>query len=247
MHCVQSLSSVGPFASPWTAAARPACPSPAPGVLLEEVTGSPAIEPPGGRPANWRTIILEKFLHWCEGSKPHNRYPNLGIRQRAWESPGNRTVKVSGIWLQNFHRQGNRDSWRAQTKPSVHRDPRERTSDPTRGWARLACEFCSLFTPNTLSSPWALVLMQISCFFYPSCLFGVISHKEIWMTFGWTPRLLEIVLRLYQPQEQSQTVQLAKKLSVRSEEPVCHRWADSCETLLPRGSWHSTSLTDLPK
>ena len=32
------------------------------------------------------------------------------------------------------------DSWRAQTKPCVHQDPGERSSDPTRDSARLACE-----------------------------------------------------------------------------------------------------------
>ena len=30
---------------------------------------------------------------------------------------------------------------RAQTKPCVHQDPGERSSDPTRDWARLACEY----------------------------------------------------------------------------------------------------------
>jgi len=35
---------------------------------------------------------------------------------------------------------GNRDCWRAQTKSFLHQDPGERSSDPTRDWARLACE-----------------------------------------------------------------------------------------------------------
>ena len=43
---------------------------------------------------------------------------------------GNLTLKASGIWLQNFHRTGETDSWRAQTKPSAHQDPGERSSDP---------------------------------------------------------------------------------------------------------------------
>ena len=33
------------------------------------------------------------------------------------------------------------DSWRTQTKPCVHQDPGERSSDPTRDWPRLACEY----------------------------------------------------------------------------------------------------------
>ena len=44
-------------------------------------------------------------------------------------------LKVSGIWLQNFHRAGgNRDYWRAQTKPCMHQDPGERSSDPRGDW-----------------------------------------------------------------------------------------------------------------
>ena len=32
-----------------------------------------------------------------------------------------------------LHRAGETDSWRTQTKPCVHQDPREWSSDPTRG------------------------------------------------------------------------------------------------------------------
>ena len=59
-----------------------------------------------------------------------------------WETPGNLTLEASGIWLQNFHKTGETDSWRAQIKPCVHREPGERSSVPTRDWARLACELC---------------------------------------------------------------------------------------------------------
>ena len=34
---------------------------------------------------------------------------------------------------QDLHRTGETHSWRAQTKPYVHQDPGERSSDPTRG------------------------------------------------------------------------------------------------------------------
>ena len=47
-----------------------------------------------------------KFLHCCKSSKPHNRLSNLGLWQRDWESPGNLTLNVRGIWFQNFHRTG---------------------------------------------------------------------------------------------------------------------------------------------
>ena len=49
-------------------------------------------------------------------------------------------MEASGIWLQNLHRTGETDSWRAQTKPCVHQDPEKKNSDPTRDWPRLLCE-----------------------------------------------------------------------------------------------------------
>ena len=52
-----------------------------------------------------------EVLHCCEGSGPHLRLPSLGIWQRDWESLGNLALKVSGIYLQDFHRTGgDRDS-----------------------------------------------------------------------------------------------------------------------------------------
>ena len=101
---------------------------------------SPTIEVPGKQATNWRTIISKKFSHYCERSRAHNRFPNLGIQQRDRESPGNLTLKVSGIWLQIFHRTGETVSGRVQTKPCAHQDPGERSGDSTREWTRLACE-----------------------------------------------------------------------------------------------------------
>ena len=69
-----------------------------------------------------------------------SRFPNLGIWQRDWEPPGHLTLKASGILIQNFHRTGETDSQRTQTKPCAHQDPGERNRDPTRDWVRLACE-----------------------------------------------------------------------------------------------------------
>ena len=40
-------------------------------------------------------------------------------------------MEGSGICLQNLHRTGGIDSWRAQTKCSAHQYPGERSSDPT--------------------------------------------------------------------------------------------------------------------
>ena len=46
--------------------------------------------PTGGQPTNWRTIILKKLSHCCEGSKPHIRLP-------AWDSSKG-TGNPQGIW-----------------------------------------------------------------------------------------------------------------------------------------------------
>ena len=40
-------------------------------------------------------------------------------------------LEARGTWLQNFHRTGETDSWRAQTKPCVHWEPGERNSIST--------------------------------------------------------------------------------------------------------------------
>ena len=64
----------------------------------------------------------------------------------TWGS-GKGTENSQGLWLwrpvgfdyrTNLHRET--DSWGAQTKPCAHQDSGERSSDPTRDWARLACE-----------------------------------------------------------------------------------------------------------
>ena len=79
-------------------------------------------------PTNWRTIILNKFFHCCEDSEPLIRLPSLGIQQRAWESPGNLTLRASGIWLQDFHRTGgNRDSSLGEHKQNcVHTETKRK-------------------------------------------------------------------------------------------------------------------------
>ena len=64
----------------------------------------------------------------------------LGDLAKGLRTPREFDLKAIGIWLQNFHRIGKTDSWRAQTKSCAHQDPEERSSDPTREWARLACE-----------------------------------------------------------------------------------------------------------
>ena len=77
---------------------------------------NPNTEPLNIPLTNWRTIIPKYLLHCHKSSRAHDRFLNLGIQQRDWEPPGNLTLKVRGIWLQNFHRIQETDSWRAQTK-----------------------------------------------------------------------------------------------------------------------------------
>ena len=91
---------------------------------------SPTTKPLSRQPTNWRTIIPKKFLHCCKSSRAYNRFLSLGIRQRDWELSGNLTFKANGIWLQNFHRTGETDSWRARTKACAYQDLGERRSDP---------------------------------------------------------------------------------------------------------------------
>ena len=93
------------------------------------------------------------FSHCCKSSRAHIRFPKLGIQQRDWEPTGNLTSKASGIWLQIFHRTGEIDSWRAQTKPCAYQNPEERCSDTTRDWARLACE-CPGFSSWVVGWQW---------------------------------------------------------------------------------------------
>ena len=71
---------------------------------------------------NWRTLIPQMSTHWSEGSEPHVRLPNLGIRQWEEKFLQNHTLKASGIWLQDFDRTGwNRDSTLGgHTQSSVH-------------------------------------------------------------------------------------------------------------------------------
>ena len=85
----------------------------------------------------------------------HSRFPNLGVWQRDWEPPA-LTLEARGIWLQDFHRTGETDSWRAQTKPCVHQDPGERSSVPTRYWARCAC-LCPGVSGGGVGQQWPAV------------------------------------------------------------------------------------------
>ena len=61
---------------------------------------------------------------------PTTDFPAWGIQQRDWETPGNLTLKASGIWLQNLYRTGKTDSWRVQTKHCAHQAQEKGTVIP---------------------------------------------------------------------------------------------------------------------
>ena len=111
-------------------------------ILLEEVTINPTLEPSSRWPTNCIIIIPKKFSHCGESSGAHNRLPNLGIQQKDWEPAWNLTLKVNRIWLQNLHRTEETEMVWGYKKTFLHQGPGERSSDPTRDWARLASE-CS--------------------------------------------------------------------------------------------------------
>ena len=53
---------------------------------------------------------------------PTADFPTWGSG-KGQRTPGNLTLEASGIWLQNCHRTGETDSWRAQTKPCAPQEP----------------------------------------------------------------------------------------------------------------------------
>ena len=82
-------------------------------------------------------------LNCCEGLEPHVRLHSLGTQQRDWKSPGNLTMKVNGICLQDFPQDWGKkqkfQSWMVQTKLCMHQDPEERSNDSTGNWTKPTC------------------------------------------------------------------------------------------------------------
>ena len=73
----------------------------------------------------------------------------------------NLTLEDSGTWLQNIQRIGETDSWRAQIKPCVHKDPGEKRSYSTAlmySFPHLEPVCCSMSSSNF----WFLICIQIS-------------------------------------------------------------------------------------
>ena len=63
---------------------------------------------------------------------PTTDFPTWGFSKGIENPQGILTLKASGVWWQNFHRTGERDSWRAQTKTCADQDPGKRSSDHKR-------------------------------------------------------------------------------------------------------------------
>ena len=95
----------------------------------------------GGWPTNWRTLTPQKSTHWSEGSEPHVRLLNLGVRQREEEFLENQTLKPSRIRLQDFDRTGgNKDSTLGgHTQSSVCIGTQGKEQWPHRDWTRPTC------------------------------------------------------------------------------------------------------------
>ena len=90
---------------------------------------------PNPTPAGWVTqtreqLILKKFSHCCKGSEPHIGLNPQGIRPCRPVGFDYRTS--TGLGKQRLH------SWRAETKPCVHKDSGGRCNDPTGDRARTA-------------------------------------------------------------------------------------------------------------
>ena len=122
-------------------------------VDLAVVTISHIIELQSRWPQKLQNNYTKEILTLLKSSRTPHRLPNLAIWQRDWEPPGNLSLEASGIWLKNLNRTGETDSWRAQTKPCAHQEPGERSSVPTRDWARLTSE-CPGVSGRGVSQQW---------------------------------------------------------------------------------------------
>ena len=128
-----------------------------------------------------------------------------GIQQRDWGSPGNLTLKASGIWLQNFHRtRGNRDASRAQIKPCVHQNSGERSRESTGDWSRPASE-CLRVSCGSMGRQWSASETGAQA---ATVLEGTCCHKTSWKL----PTIDPVDSRTGSPQD--------KQLTEREQSPT---------------------------
>ena len=57
---------------------------------------------------------------------------------QQWPATGAGALSAADLGVAELQRTWGTDSWRAQTKPCVHQDPGERSSDPMRDWPGLS-------------------------------------------------------------------------------------------------------------
>ena len=82
-------------------------------------------------PQTEKIIILQRFYHRSESSKPHIRVTSLGV-WHGEEPPEHLALKASGVSLQEFHKmKGNKlDSWR------VYLRTQGKNNDLVGSWVR---------------------------------------------------------------------------------------------------------------
>ena len=78
-----------------------------------------------------REQYQKKFTYCCKSSRPHIRFPNLGIWQRDWSFPREFDFEGQQDLIAECPKDsGNRDSWMAQIKLCAYKDPGERSLEP---------------------------------------------------------------------------------------------------------------------
>ena len=95
----------------------------------------------------WGRPVFECLSVWVspvvvQVSSSLSQGQGLWVQQTwVWHKPSWRRSPLTPPWShQNLYRTGEIDSWRAQTKPYMHQDLGERSSDPPGDWPRLASE-----------------------------------------------------------------------------------------------------------
>ena len=134
-------------------------------------------------PQTGEQLYPKKFSHCCKSSRTHNRFPSLGVWQRDWEHMGIWLWRPVGFYYRTCTGLRKQTIEGHQKKPHVHQDPGERSSDPTRDWARLACE-----CPGSLAEAWmdSGLLQGIG---HWTTVLGAVAgwHKSFWKRSPWQP------------------------------------------------------------
>ena len=121
--------------------------------FLEEVAINPTIQVPSRWPTNTEQLYQRNSHTVKKVLLPTTDFPTYGSGKET-ENP--REFDFGGQWdlIIEFTQDWETDSCGAQTKPCVHQDPGERSSDPTRDWHRLACE-CTWVSGTGVGWRWA--------------------------------------------------------------------------------------------